>query len=76
MGINMPNPQGPSINESTPEGEGGGTKKMMIWGDFQGIKGVTRGGKAKRGIRNKKFKVSSFMDGPNVNSYSGVSKNI
>ena len=34
--------KGPSIYDVTPEGEGGGTK-MGIWGDFQGLSGVTRG---------------------------------
>ena len=35
----------------TLEGEGGGRgyKKIVIWGDFQGITGVTRGGGQKIG---------------------------
>ena len=33
----------------TLEGEGGGVKKIAIWGDFQGITGVTRGGGQKIG---------------------------
>ena len=38
-------PLGSSINDVTPKGEGGGVQKMADWGDFQGINGVTRGGR-------------------------------
>ena len=30
-------PKGPSINDVTFKGEGGGIAKMGIWGDFQGL---------------------------------------
>ena len=33
---------GSFINDVTPEGEG---QKRAIWGDFQGISGVTKGGR-------------------------------
>ena len=33
---------------------------MAIWGDFQGLTGVTRGG---RGVKNWKIWMTSFMDG-------------
>ena len=52
--------QGLSINDVGPEGEGGGTKKMTILGDFQSSTGVTRGG----GSKNCEIGVTSFMDGP------------
>ena len=32
---------------------------MTIWGDFQGLTGVTRGGRG-----GQKIGVTSFMDGP------------
>ena len=38
------NPKGPFINDFTPEGSQVDAK-MVIWGDFQGINGVTRGGR-------------------------------
>ena len=52
--------KGPSINDITPAGEGrGGLQKLVIWGDFQGISGVTRGG---GGVKKLKIGVMSFMD--------------
>ena len=34
------------------EGEGGGVQKLAIWGDFQGITGVTRGGRGVQKLEN------------------------
>ena len=36
-----------------------GVQKMAIWGDFQGLTGVTRGGRG-----SWTFRMVSFMDGP------------
>ena len=38
-----------------------GVQKLAVYGDFQGITGVTRGG---RGSKNRKIGVTSFMDDP------------
>ena len=38
---------------------------MEIWGDFQGLSGVT-GGEG-RGSKNRKFEVTSFMNDPLFN---------
>ena len=44
-----------------PKGGGRGVQKMVIWDDFQGLSGVTGGG---RGSKNTKIGVTSFMNGP------------
>ena len=43
--------------------KGSEVQKLGIWGDFQGITGVTSGG---RGSKNWKNGVTSFMDDPLV----------
>ena len=45
---------------TSPQRGGRGVQKLAIWGDFQGINGVTGGG----GSKNWKIGVTSFMDGP------------
>ena len=54
---------GPSRYDFTPEGKGGlpWVQKMVIWGDFQGITGVTRGG---LGVKKLEYWMTSFLDGP------------
>ena len=42
---------------------GRGVQKMAIWGDFQGLTGMTRGGKG-GGLKIWKIGVTSFMDDP------------
>ena len=51
-----------SMNDVPPEREGGrrGYKKLAVWGDFQGITGVTRG---RERSKNHTFGMTSFMDG-------------
>ena len=60
--------KGPSINDATSKGEGGDGEKVIL-GDFQGITGVTRGG---RGSKNWKFGVASFMDCPLVETFDRI----
>ena len=50
--------KGSSINDVTSEGKGGGVQKLVIWGDFQGITGVTRGG---RGVKNFQTRGSELL---------------
>ena len=38
-----------------------GVEKILIWDDFQGLTGVTGGG---RGVKKLEIGVTSFMDGP------------
>ena len=44
--------KGSSINDVTSEGMGGGVQKLVIWGDFQGMTGVTRGGRGVKKLEN------------------------
>ena len=46
---------------TSPQRRWEGVQKIAIWGDFQGLTGVTRGG---LGSKNWKIGVTSFMDGP------------
>ena len=48
---------------TSPQRRWEGVQKIAIWGDFQGLTGVTRGG---RKVKNWKIKVTSFMDNPNA----------
>ena len=40
------------MNDVTPKGEGEGVQKMAVWGDFQGLTKVTRGGRVDKELEN------------------------
>ena len=52
--------KGPSTNDVTPEGEGGGYKKWQFWVIFK----VNWGDRGRDGVKKLKIGVTSFMDGP------------